>query len=295
MLKGLLILSTLFSSINNNYIDVKSIECSSNINNNIEFVFYFDSDYVSYHEISVEFNLFRDNKNVANYNNSLTVIGKKRSVATMDYLYKENMYVLLTVYYENNKLVDHLRFDLKGNNSCSLDRNLKECNEFYKTVYDGKIIDRYSNIRILYFPFDSFLSMNYLDLSNLIIYSDYDFSDDFIYLDITRITGEYELINEDNYKLLLETNNTNNQYSFSLLETYYVNFEEFIYTDVYSSDYISTKRVYFPFADEYREYLCSLIIDGTIDIKIEFIVSTSDKLFGECADSKFCIDRSNYD
>ena len=120
-------------------------------------------------------------------------------------------------------------------------------------------------------------------------------SDDFIYLEIRRITGEYELINEDNYKLLLETNNTNNQYSFSLLETYYVNFEEFIYTDVYSSDYISTKRVYFPFLDEYREYLCSLIIDGTIDIKIEFIVSTSDKLFGECADSKFCIDRSNYD
>jgi ferredoxin len=206
MLKGLIVLSTLFSSISNNYIDVKSIECSSNINNNIEFVFYFDSDYVSYHEISVEFNLFRDNKNVANYNNSLTVIGEKRSVATMDYLYKENMYVLLTVYYENNKLVDHLRFDLKGNNSCSLDRNLKECNEFYKTVYDGKIIDRYSNIRILYFPFDSFLSMNYLDLSNLIIYSDYDFSDDFIYLEITRITGEYEFINEDNYKLLLEAN-----------------------------------------------------------------------------------------
>ena len=53
--------------------------------------------------------------------------------------------------------------------------------------------------------------------------------------------------------------------------------------------------VYFPFLEEYREYTCKIVIKGIIEIDIEFNVSTSDLLFGECENSKYCLERENYD
>ena len=297
MHKLFILFSLFLSSIKANYISVEKIECYSNIGEKIQFNFEFESDYINVHELVVNFEIYDEgNLKVANYTNSIKIVGNKKSIATIDYLYKDRMYVYVTVNNEEEKIVDRVRFDLKGNNKCYLNELMKECNEFYKSTYKkGKLVNEYSDMKVLYLPFNAFLDFNYLDIENILIYSNYDISKDEVYLEIDEKINEYDLVYDENYRFLLGINMINNQYSFYLLEDYYLGLPEFLYTDIYSDKYISTNKLYFPYDEDYKEYLCKLVIHGVIDVEMEFKVSTSDNLFGGCDNSKYCLERVNYD
>lgn len=297
MHKLFIIFSVLLNSVSANYVNVERIECYSSIGEKIQFSFDFDSDYINSHELNVTFEIYDGNEvNLINYNNSIKVIGEKNAKATLDYIYQNNIHVYVSVNWKEEKIVNRVRFDLKENNKCFLNDRKRECNEFYKSsYYNGHVVNEYSEFKILYLPTNLFLDFNYLNIENIHVYSNYDLTSEEIYLEIKENINGYELIYSEGYKILLGVIKNNDQYSFTLLEEHYLGLPEFIYTDDYSDKYIVTKMVYFPFLEEYREYTCKIVIKGIIEIDIEFNVSTSDLLFGECENSKYCLERENYD
>ena len=83
-----------------------------------------------------------------------------------------------------------------------------------------------------------------------------------------------------------------NGYQFALLEKYFVNLLDFEFSDQYFKNSMETYSVYFPYLSEYRQYQCMIVIEDFIDIKINFNIGVSDKLYGDCSDSKYCLYRS---
>lgn len=297
MFRIIMMFAMFFSTSNIKYSEIEKIECYTNVGENIEFIFSFDCDYVSSHEFLVSFEIFKkDGVFINRYDNAIKILGKKDAKASIDYIYNDDLYVILCVVKDGEKIIDNLRFDLKNNNKCYLDDINRKCEEYYKSTYEGgTFINEYAEIKVLKAPFDSFLNYNFLDLSTILLYSEYDFENSEIYLEIKEKIDEYELVYDNGYRFILDSYKNNDQYGFNLLEEYYTDFENFIYTDNYGDEYIPTKKIYFPFADEYKEYNCNLVIYGNINIVFSFKVSTSDVLFGNCDDSKYCLERVAYD
>ena len=237
-----------------------------------------------------------DGELIGEYQNSLKVIGDKKTLAKLDYIYNDQTYALIDVNYNENLLVSNAKFEFYDVEKCYLNKENKECKRIYKSVYkNGVVSKKESDFKLLNAPFDDFLENNNLNLNNLLIYSDYDFSDDDVYIVIKDEIEGFDLVYDNGYKLPLQVSEKGLKYSFSLLEEYYVNFSDFGYFESKKDGSLAVKEIYFPFYSEYKEYECLLVIKGKLNIEIEFKVSTSDKLFGECENSKYCIEESSYD
>ena len=82
MLKELLALSILNIAFNSNYVGVDSIQYYQNNSEQKQFIFSFNSDYLSVHEVKVSIDLYDENDICKrSYHNSIEIIGKKNANA----------------------------------------------------------------------------------------------------------------------------------------------------------------------------------------------------------------------
>lgn len=297
MHKLLIAFSLLFSSANVSYAEIEYVECYNNINKKIEIVFGFNCDYLESHPMHVSLDIYDSNNQIiATYNNVIKVIGRREAKASIDYLYRDGLKVDVTITYNEEKLVDHIRLELIRNEVCYLDAANKNCSMPYKSRYENDVIINYkSDFKILYLPFDSFLSDNYLNIEDIIVYSNCDVKDAEVYLYIKDEIEGYNMLYDNGYRFLLGVEKENNKYSFYLLEKHYLTLPKFNFSDEYSEEAIVTNNIYFPYLKEQKEYECLLVIKGKIDVEITFFVFTSDMLYGDCSDSKYCMGISIYD
>ena len=297
MHKLLIAFSLLFSSANVSYAEIEYVECYNNINKKIEIVFGFNCDYLESHPMHVSLDIYDSNNQIiATYNNVIKVIGKREAKASIDYLYRDGLKVDVTITYNEEKLVDHIRLELIRNEVCYLDAANKNCSMPYKSRYENDVIIKYkSDFKILYLPFDSFLSDNYLNIEDIIVYSNCDVKDAEVYLYIKDEIEGYNMLYDNGYRFLLGVEKENNKYSFYLLEKHYLTLPKFSFSDEYSEEAIVTNNIYLPYLKEQKEYECLLVIKGKIDVEITFFVFTSDMLYGDCSDSKYCMGISIYD
>ena len=297
MHKLLIAFSLLFSSANVSYAEIEYVECYNNINKKIEIVFGFNCDYLESHPMHVILDIYDSNNQIiATYNNVIKVIGRREAKASIDYLYRDGLKVDVTITYNEEKLVDHIRLELIRNEVCYLDAANKNCSMPYKSRYENDVIIKYkSDFKILYLPFDSFLSDNYLNIEDIIVYSNCDVKDAEVYLYIKDEIEGYNMLYDNGYRFLLGVEKENNKYSFYLLEKHYLTLPKFSFSDEYSEEAIVTNNIYLPYLKEQKEYECLLVIKGKIDVEITFFVFTSDMLYGDCSDSKYCMGISIYD
>lgn len=293
MHKLMLVFNLLVSVFRVNYVDVEYIECYANYKEKIRFDFSFNSDSTSNHNIYVLIELYDlSNKKIVEYSNSLTIIGDKKVSASIDYLYQENLYALISIKCDDIDLINYLRFDFYKSQSCELNNSNRICNSFYKNRYSKSILsEKYMNFKILKAPFDAFLTYNKLDLQEFGIYSEYDFSLGEIHLVIEEKIDEYNIGYNGKYTMPLEVIKEGNYYRFSLLEAHYFSVYPFEFSELYKEGYYKTNNIYFPFTSDYREYELKIVIEGITSIEIKFNVSVSDNLFGECESSKYCLVR----
>jgi len=297
MHKIFLVFNLLVSVFRVNYVSIDYIDCYSNYQEKIKFDFSFISDSVSSHSLFVVIELYDSgNRKLVEYSNTLNIIGDKKISANIDYLYKEGLYALISVRCDQKEIVSYIRFDFYKSQSCQINKIDRVCNSFYKNRYkDNVVTDKYMNMQILKAPFDSFLTYNRLDLSEFYIYSEYDFSDDEIYLLIEDELDGYNINFTNNYRIPLNVIREGNYYKLTPLEFYYLSVYPFEFSEEYKENYFKTNQIYFPFNNEYKEYDLLIIIEGVNLIEILFTISVSDTLFGECEMSKYCLERVSYD
>ena len=134
-----------------------------------------------------------------------------------------------------------------------------------------------------------------MNIEDIIVYSNCDVKDAEVYLYIKDEIEGYNMLYDNGYRFLLGVEKENNKYSFYLLEKHCLTIPKFSFSDEYSEEAIVTNNIYFPYLKEQKEYECLLVIKGKIDVEITFFVFTSDMLYGDCSDSKYCMGISIYD
>ena len=287
MIKELAILSMLSASVNINYVELKNIEYYQNEELMKHIKFEFASDYLNSHEIVVFIRLY-DSENLEQkvYKNTLKVIGIKSATANFE-VEDNTSYAILEVNYNNKVLYGNIKINFLDQSNCYIDKFNRTCNFIYLTKFEDSIVKDYStNMIVRNDIFDKYLSTNVLDVSNLYFYSDYDFKNANIvmYIKNRRVKDEYEF----NLKIIGEK-----VYSFEVIDTYYVKFDDFSYDENYFIGSIETDKIIFPYTLEFQEYDCQIIIDSTPKIYIDFNITNRGQLFGDCNNSKFCIVRSS--
>jgi hypothetical protein len=295
MLKVLLSLGLFLTTISNNYVCVNSIEYYQSNSEIKEFIFNFESDYFSSHEIVVSLDFYQDDKLIRGYSSSLKLIGEKQAKAKLSLNNTQDSYVLISVYYNNTSIIENARLNMYVQSDCFMNISNNYCNKIYKSEYkNGLTNDLLLDFKSNNNNYNKYLVSNKLNLEELTFYSNYDFRYSNIHLIIKdEITG-YEVLYNEGYNFLLDVN-YNNGYHFTLMDYYYVNLLEFKYTEKYQDDGIKTSNLYFPYIEEYKEYSAVIIIEDFITINIEFNFATNGLLLGECSSSKYCLVRENND
>lgn len=293
MLKFLMMLSMLNASLSVDYVNIDKVYHYQNNEDRKQIVFELDTDYYKKHFLNVYISLYDEKDNfIAKYSNSIDVIGKKEVTANIDFSHSCVSYIVIEVFYQEKKVSDNIMINIYKQDDCFLNKYNRVCNRIYKSEADNGVSkDYYTHFTIDRGLFDRFLPYNEFNVETIKFYSHYDFSKGNVYLEIQENIEGFKIFYNDKYRFLL---GLNEDLKFGLLDEYYVNVSDFSFSDSYVEGGHLTKNIHLPFNEDYKEYLCRFVIDDFIDIYVDFHLATSDKLFGNCEDSKFCIKRERY-
>lgn len=296
MLKYLLMLSLINTSVSIEHVYVDSIEYNQVNDDNKKITFNFKSDYSIQHELEVFIDVFDNEGNIyRNYSNKIIVIGDNIANANIKHDHNDGDYFLISVNYKQEEILKNVKIVMRKQEDCYLDKNNLECKRIYKSgYYDGINKDSYTKIIITKNIFDKFLYSNVLNLGNIVLYSESELLNQETYFILKNEIKEYDLPYINEYRFLLETYRKDG-YSFRLMEDYYLDIIDFKFSENYFENSIKSKEIYFPFSNEYLEYNCKIIIKSFVNIEINFNVYTGEYLFGDCNNSKYCLKVENYD
>ena len=276
------------------FCDVSSIECYQNNQEEKMITFDFVSDYSNVYDFYVYIELYKhDDEQDRRYVNNIKVMGKKRASTRLNI--SENIkYLLIKIMCNERVVVNNAKFNLYRQDDCLLSKDIRSCNAVYLTKFEkDKVNDVYIDLSLSGPLFDKYLNSNSLNLNDLTLYSKYSFSSNNIYLISEKKIDGYEIFFNEKYVFPLTVKEeTNDYYSFKLLNNYYVDLKNFNFGEQFQTDKIETDKLILPFYDEYREYQFEIIINSFININISFKVYTNGNLFGECKSSKFCLKRT---
>ena len=295
MLKIFLIFSLCSSFSGFSGIRVEKIEAFQSNDTSKRISFEFSGNYTLVNDIDVEIKVYEKNNYLRSYSNKLKFIGNKSAETIIDFNLKDNFYVLINIYNNENLLVKEAKLNFYKQDDCLIWEKEKYCKRVYKSEYnEGVSKDVYMNLKVNDATFNRFLSNNMLDVKNVKFNSEYDFENSASYLMIREKIVGYDLHYNENYLFPLSVENNGYKY-FSLLSEYYVDLLNFRFSEENFNEAIKTNNIHFPFSDEYREYEIMIITEDYVNIIIKFNVATSDNLFGDCSDSKYCLKRIRYD
>jgi len=261
-----------------------------------ELVFNFYSDYVSSHLLDIEIKLYDSFNNLIRiYTNQISFIGKKRAVTDIDFLMNNDFYVLVSVFYNDELIVENAKLNFYFQEDCKIDDTNKTCNRIYKSEYKEKVSkDIFTEFKVKDSSFNNFLKFNELKMNEIQFYSEYDFSKSDIYLFINEEINGFDIIYDNGYRFILDVVK-NGYYHFEVIDDYYVDIVDFKYKDSYFNGSVKTQSIHFPFNKDYKEYSCKIMIASFINIEIVFRVAISDNLLGDCKESKYCLIGVKYD
>lgn len=291
----IMIFSLLTSMVSTNYVAIENIEYYQTTDDIKKLIFNFNSDYFNEHELKVEINFFEmDNTFISKFSNYIKIVGKKKSIANINYQNNNSSYALIDVFYQDKTIVKSAKINFYTQDNCYINVNYKNCNAIYLSKYEkGTTIDKTLNLAILDNPFNKFLNFNSLDFNNVVFNSDYNFENANIYFVIKDKIEGYGIYYDEEYKLLLNIKEEKNYFNLELIDNYFVGLNPFRYEESYFDNSIKTKQLFFPYNEDYKEYECLIVIEDFITIEILFNVATSELLFGDCSNSKYCLKRNS--
>lgn len=295
MHKFIMMLSLLTSMTSINYVAIENIEYYQTTDDIKKIIFDFNSDYLSEHELKVEISFFEmDNTFISKFTNCIKIIGKKKSIANINYQNNADSYALIDIFYQDKPIVKSAKINFYVQDDCYINLNYKNCDAIYQSKYEnGTTIDKTLNFAILDNPFNKFLNFNSLDLADVVFNSDYNFENANVYFVLKDKIEEYGLYYDEGYRLFLNIKEEKNYFNLELMDNYFVNLNPFRYEENYFENSTKTKNLFFPYNEEYKEYECLILIEDFITIEISFNVATSDLLFGNCLSSKYCLKRES--
>ena len=295
MLKELLALSILNIAFNSNYVGVDSIQYYQNNSEQKQFIFSFNSDYLSVHEVKVSIDLYDENDICKrSYHNSIEIIGKKNANANF-YSDLTVSYALINATFGDYVLLEDARINFYSQNDCYIDNKNNVCDPIYLSEFSDNVTkDHYLNFIVKSDVFNRYLSTNIMNVNSIYFNSEYDFSDSLIYFKVNNHIEGYEVFYDNGYFIELDVDGSGIKY-FVLKENYYVDLSEFYFSQEYKNNSVVINNIVFPYSEEQQVYHCQIIINTFINIYIDFDVITCGDLLGECSTSKFCLIRSNHD
>jgi hypothetical protein len=296
MLKLILFFSLINTSAINQYASVDSIAYYQSNKDDKKIDFEFNCDYFNVYKFNVIIDLYNCNgENIGKYTNAIEVIGRSNKTAIIHCDYQEDFYALINVEVNDLLIVKNGKINFYIQGDCYLNLDERKCERVYKSEYKNKTSKDYNlDFVINKNIFDKFLGENFLDVYEITFYSNYEFKDSNIYLIVNQYIDEYEIYYDNGYMFFLAPIK-NGAYRFSILDTLYVDLLNFRFSDNHFLNSKKTDVIHFPYSKEYKEYKCMLVIDSFISIYVNFVVSTSDLLLGDCKDSKYCLVRESYD
>lgn len=296
MLKFMLFLTLLNKSIISPYKGIDAIYTYQSNNEEKKITFEFNCDYSSLYEVYVTIDLYDEKGTLLKkYNNSLLVTGSMKKSANIEYDNEKNFYALISIKCDDDYIVKDAKLNFYIQDNCYLNINNRSCNRYYKSEFKNGISKDYDIDFLIHKNiFNKYLISNVLNVNNITFHSNYDFRESTSQLIIKDKINEYDFYYDDGYRFLLSIERNNN-HSFKLIDNLYIDLLDFKLSEEYFESSINSKNIYFPFYLNDVEYDCAIFIQSFIDIRIDFTVSTSGLLFGECNNSKYCLVRTNYD
>ena len=294
MLKFLLFISMLNKSVLIPYQSVDKIYSYQSNSNEKKITFEFDFDYSSLYEIYVNIDLYDKGNNFINrYSNSLLITGNTIKSAIINHKFEDDFYVLISIVCDEKSIAKNARINFYNQDDCYINEDNRTCFRYYKSEYIDGVTREYNlDFVVNKSIFNKYLTMNMLDVNTIKFHTNYSFDNSESYLIIKKEIEEYDLYYDNGYYFLL---NINNNYNFELLGELYIDLLNFKVSEEYFENSNKTNLIHFPFHSEVEEYECVIVIKSFVNIRIDFIIYNSGYLFGECEESKFCLERFRYD
>lgn len=239
----------------------------------------------------------KENKYKNYYSSALSIDGYKKTIAKIPFELKENIFLNIIFYSNNlNDEIENIMFPIYfiNDKTCYLhERFICESEMPTKVVYENKkICEKYDRISLInknlhYYSFSNILPIDNIKISYLFM------DDGYANLYIKDNVKEFTINYDGGYIFPLVINNKNNVSSFSFENKYFVDIKKGVFYEDYYDNCLYVNKIILPYLD--KEYSMEIqLIDcfaSFSKVIIEFKVTTSGILFGDCSYSKYCFRR----
>lgn len=233
------------------------------------------------------------------FSSTLSVEGKKTTIARIPFIIEENMFFRLSFYSENKKaIVEDIYFPIYEAKSfvCNLSNGDYCKGKFPNLVVykSGVIKEKYEELFLLdrklyYTSFNNYLPLDKIKISSTIRVDGLS-----AYLILKEKLKEIDLYYKEEYKVPLSMIIDDSIISFQLSNNYYINIIEGSTYEDYKEGTVFSNNILFPYKN--KSYDMNIEIEDSISFEkiiIPFNFKTKGDFFGNCNKSKYCV-RRNY-
>lgn len=289
------------TSISNHETKLEKIQFINYQKDNVELKITLNSPLRDVVELEVAFyDVYKNKMNNEVFSKSLTINGRKETIAKIPFVAKEKIYFNIILFSSNlNEEIENMYFPIYPSENLLCDLSKKEiCESNYPSVItysNGKTKEEFEKIALVSNDLILQSFSNFIPIERISIITNSTTNDGHSSLFLAEKVDELDIYYDEKYSLPLKIKEKNNIINFEFASLYYLNIIEGKTHENYKINTKIDKKVLLPYINKrysfYIQVKDEFISFSSVLIKFEVI--TNHKLIGECNNSKYCI-RRNY-